>query len=127
MLPGNVRHCVHEISRVLKPNGRGWITFFLLNPESLHLIATAKSTLNLIYDIEEGSRTDNPNRMETAVAHKEELLLDLFKQSGMRAEISERGSWCGRPADYYQDIIKITKTSDHLPCPSSIHGTVAQA
>ena len=125
MFPSDVKHYIQEISPVLKPHGRGWVTFFLLNHESLHLIARGTSTLNLVYEIEEGSRTDNPNRIETAVAHQEERVLGLFRQGGIRPEISEYGSWCGRPAHYYQDVIKITKTSDDLPPTSTIHGTIA--
>jgi ubiquinone/menaquinone biosynthesis C-methylase UbiE len=109
MFPQDVDHYIREISRVLKPGGRGWITFFLLNQESLAAITEKRSTLNLIHEVEQGSRADNPDRFETAVAHSEELVLKMFSLHGIHPEVAEYGSWCGRQADYYQDIVKISR------------------
>jgi SAM-dependent methyltransferase len=108
MFPRDVDHYISEISRLLKPGGRGWITFFLLNQESLAAIAAARSTLNLIHEVEQGSRADNPDHLETAVAHPERAMLDMFAHHNIQAEVAEYGSWCGRQADYYQDIVKIS-------------------
>lgn len=110
MFPHDISHYIGEISRVLKPGARGWITFFLLNQESLASISAGRSTQNLIHQVEEGSRADNPDRLETAIGHLEQVVFAMFTQHGIRAEIAEYGSWCGRKADYYQDIVKITRT-----------------
>ena len=42
MLPADVEHYLLEIARVLKPTGRTLTTFFLLNEESLRLMAAGR-------------------------------------------------------------------------------------
>lgn len=107
MFPRDMDHYAAEIGRVLTAGGRGWITFFLLNKESIESIAAGHSSQNLVYDVEEGSRADNPRRFETAVGHREQGVLAMFGRHNIQAEIVEYGSWCGRPVNYYQDIVKI--------------------
>ena len=109
MFPRDVDHYISEVSRVLKPGGRGWITFFLLDEESLAAITAGLSKLNLIHDVGQCSRADNPNHLETAVAHPKQVVLGMFAHHDIQAEIAEYGSWCGRQADYYQDIVKISR------------------
>ncbi len=50
MLAPEVENYLSEIARMLKVGGRCFISFFLLNPESLELIAKGQSTLDLKYD-----------------------------------------------------------------------------
>jgi SAM-dependent methyltransferase len=108
MFSTDMEHYVDEIARVLKAPGSGLITFFLLNHESQLLIAEGKSTLNLVHAYENGTKASDPEGLETAVGHQEHFVLEMFERRGLKAEIAERGSWCGRDANYYQDIIKIT-------------------
>jgi SAM-dependent methyltransferase len=108
MFSTEMQHYVDQIARVLKPGAHGIITFLLLNPESKLLIAEGKSTIQLTYEYENSSRADNPDRLETAVGYEENFVLDMFGRRGLKAEVSERGSWCGRTAGYYQDIIRIS-------------------
>src|SRR4029077_1479385 len=108
MFSTDMQHYVDEIARVLKPGAKGLITFFLLNHETESLIAEGKSTLKMIHEYENGSKACDPERLETAVGHPEQFVLDMFERRGLKADIAERGSWCGRVGDYYQDIIKIT-------------------
>jgi SAM-dependent methyltransferase len=107
MFPADVEHYILEISRMLQAGARGWITFFLLNPESVRLIDAGKSSLSMLHNYECGSRADNPYRLETAISHQESLVLSLFAKYGIHAEIAEYGSWCGRRAAYYQDIVTV--------------------
>jgi SAM-dependent methyltransferase len=109
MFSPEMEHYADQIARVLKTGAHGMVTFFLLQPESESLIAQGKSTLNLIYEYENGSKADNNERLETAVGHQENLVLDMLERRGLKAEIVERGSWCGRVAKPYQDMIKITR------------------
>jgi ubiquinone/menaquinone biosynthesis C-methylase UbiE len=109
MFPDDVDHYIGEISRVLKPGGKGWVTFFLLNKDSEIAIADKTSTLDLAYEVEQGSRVDNPNRMESAIGHQEQLVRQMFAKHNIQADIAEYGSWCGRLAPAYQDVFKITK------------------
>jgi ubiquinone/menaquinone biosynthesis C-methylase UbiE len=109
MFPDDVDHYIGEISRVLKPGGKGWVTFFLLNKESETAIADKTSTIDLAYEVEQGSRADNPNRLESAIGHQEQLVRQMFAKHNIQADIAEYGSWCGRQAPSYQDVFKITK------------------
>jgi len=47
MFTPDMENYLKEISRVLKPGGRCFITYFLLNNESEKLIKTGKSSQNL--------------------------------------------------------------------------------
>ena len=51
MVAEEVEHYLSEIARVLKPGGRCLISFFLLNEESLGLIARGKSTIDLRHEL----------------------------------------------------------------------------
>jgi len=109
MFSTDMQHYVDEIARVLKRGGKGLITFFLLNPQSESLMAEGKSTLNMIYEYDNHSKACDPNGLETAVGHQEHFVLETFERRGIKADVTERGSWCGRAANYYQDIIRITR------------------
>jgi hypothetical protein len=109
MFAEDMRRYVSEISRVLKPGARGMISYFLLNSESEKLITEGKSTLNLVYETEDGCKADNPNRLETAVGHNEGHILNLYERLGIRAKVFY-GSWCGRTEFLsYQDIIVLER------------------
>jgi SAM-dependent methyltransferase len=119
MFSTDMQHYTDEIARVLKTGGRGLITFFLLNRESESLISEKKSTLNMIYEYENGSKSCDPDGLEMAVGHQEVFVLEMFARRGLKAEVAERGSWCGRVAghyqdtsDHYQDIIRVTKLTN---------------
>ena len=116
MYSADMLHYISEISRLLKPGGGGWVTFFLLNPESEALIAGRKSSVNLVFEAEDGCKADNADRMETAVGHQEALVLQAFQRRGIRVEI-KYGSWCGRAIEgeraneySYQDFVRLTRT-----------------
>ena len=109
MFPSDVDHYIGEISRVLKPGGKGWVTFFLLNKDSETAIADKTSTINLAYEVGQGSRADNPNRLESAIGHQEKLVHEMFAKHNLEADVTEYGSWCGRQGSAYQDAFKIVK------------------
>jgi SAM-dependent methyltransferase len=105
MLPDAVQNYVHEISRVLKPGGKSFISFFLLNDESHSLIAQSKSTLPLRHKLE-GCSVLDPEFPETTVGLPENFVRDLFEGSGLAINEIHYGSWCGRnKANFYQDIV----------------------
>jgi len=110
MLPSDLEHYLSEISRVTKPGGRCLLTFFVLNKESLALIAAGRSTQDFRHAVENW-RTTNPNNPEWAVAYPEEFARNLLSKHGWSiSEPLHYGSWCGR-AQYlsYQDIIIATR------------------
>ncbi len=103
-------HYISEVSRLLKPGGGGLVTFFLLNPESESLIAAGKSWPNLVYEAEHGSKAEDPDLLEIAIGHQEEFAVQAFRRCGMRLQVMEYGSWCGRVNDrYYQDFVRIKR------------------
>ena len=99
-----------EISRVLKPGGKSFITYFLLNEESEKLIEIGKSSQNLIHDID-GCITSNLDNPEEANGFKEKHIIKLHEDNGLTiSEPINYGSWCGRENFIdYQDIVIGTK------------------
>jgi len=105
MLERDMNHYFSEICRVLKQDGRCFITWFLLNNESKHLIESGHSTLQFSYPIERGLTTD-PRVPESAIAYEESDVLEIYKRNGISLiRPIFYGSWCGRK-EYlsYQDI-----------------------
>lgn len=112
MLPAEVERYMKEIVRVLKPDGRCLITFFLLDAESRRLIIAGKTHQPFSYD-ERGFWTTDRDIPETAVAYDEFLTRRLFEKFGLQiAEPIRYGSWSGR-LDFlsYQDIVVARKAT----------------
>jgi SAM-dependent methyltransferase len=116
MFSADVLHYISETSRLLKPGGGGLVSFFLLNRESEALIEGRKSTVNLVFETEDGSRADNADRLETAVGHQEAFVMEAFQRRGLTMEVNY-GSWCGRAIERgkangcpYQDFARLTRT-----------------
>jgi ubiquinone/menaquinone biosynthesis C-methylase UbiE len=105
MVPDAVRNYVNEISRVLKPGAKCFISFLLLNDESRGLIAQGKSTIRLTHDIGGYSVLD-PKFPETTVGLPEDFVRERFEKAGLAITRVHYGSWCGRNAsNFYQDIV----------------------
>lgn len=108
MFIGDIRHYVDEIARVLRPGGRGAISYFLLNEESEAAIAAGKADQLLVYEIEEGSRIDNQHRLETAIGIPESAAVEMYNRHGIDVRI-EHGSWTGRNSRLYQDMLFLSR------------------
>lgn len=95
MLPADAQNYLDEIARVLRPGGRGLLTFFLLNPEAEACLAAGRGHL----DFQPGGRYRlvNPELPETAVAHAEAEVRGWLAHSGLGlVEPMHYGNWCGR-------------------------------
>jgi SAM-dependent methyltransferase len=110
MLPGDVKHYLSEIARVLKPGGRCLITYFLLNAESSRMIDKKLGTINFEYHMGD-YRTINQDRPEDAMAYYEVFVRNLYRKHGLKImEPVRYGSWCGRETYLsFQDIIIAVK------------------
>lgn len=117
MLPQDMENYIREITRILKKGGRCFITFFLLNKESLQLVNTGESHLNFKCDFGK-YRTIDIDRPEAAVAYDEAFVLGLYEKYGLKSTQPIRyGSWCGRSnffiprslCSYSQDVILASK------------------
>jgi SAM-dependent methyltransferase len=105
MLPDAEHNYVSEISRVLKPGGKSFISFLLLNDESRRLIAQGKSTIPLTHELDGYSVLD-PEFPETTVGLPERFVRKCFEESGLAINAIHYGSWCGRTgASFYQDVV----------------------
>lgn len=109
LLPAETDNYMAETARVLRSGGRCWISFFLLNPESLAAIEGKRSTLDFRH-IRDGYRTVNPDRPENAVAYDQSTIESLFPKHGLELlRPPSLGSWPGRSAAGYQDSILAIK------------------
>ncbi|MEA2174987.1 MAG: hypothetical protein QOD00_2579 [Blastocatellia bacterium] len=98
-----------QVNRVLKRGGRCQITYFLLNDESLRLVATGRSTIDFkfAYDVYRIASQESP---EGAVAYNEQWIRDLYSSTGLQIRRLDYGSWCGRERYLsYQDLILAIK------------------
>jgi len=105
MLPDAVANYIKEIGRVLKPGGRSFISFFLLNDESVRLIEGGRGTIALIHR-RSGYSVLDPKFPETAVGLPQDFVMQCYQGSGLSIGSVHYGSWCGRcHAAFYQDIM----------------------
>jgi hypothetical protein len=99
-----VQNYINEIGRVLKPGGKSFISFLLLNDESRRLMAQGKSTTPLTNDLD-GYTVLDPEFPETAVRLPEHFVRKRFEESGLPINAIHYGFWSGRNGtDFYQDI-----------------------
>ena len=110
LLPAEIENYISETARVLRPGGRCWLTFFLLNKESTELIDAGKSTLPMTV-IRDRHRIINPEIPEAAVAIEETMVEKFFEKNKLKMKKPFMyGSWCGRSEGLgYQDGIVATK------------------
>jgi len=107
-----------EIARVLKPGGKCYGTYFLLNEESIKLNSDPEANLKVILQTEPGTPlldfkptdgkhwTVDKDCPGVAVAYQEDYIRDLNEKLGMKiCEPIISGSWCGRKAGWLQDVI----------------------
>jgi SAM-dependent methyltransferase len=108
MLPADVENYLGEITRVLKPGGRCFATFFLWNAEAAQLIAAGKARFQFQHEhgVYRVQQTEHP---EAAICYDEAYALRLFTKNQLRPTI-HYGDWSGR-VDYVdgQDIILAMK------------------
>lgn len=109
MLPDAVEHYVHEISRVLAPDGICVASYFLLNQDSRAGIDAGRSFMS--FCVEQSSR---PCRLhdaaipEAAVALDEAFVRQIHADAGLEIRDIRRGGWWSGLADD-QDVLTVAK------------------
>ncbi|HSK62683.1 MAG TPA: class I SAM-dependent methyltransferase [Pyrinomonadaceae bacterium] len=112
MIVAEVEHYMGEIARVLKTGGRCFISFFLLNEETLNLIAQGKNTYHLPYQVGP-TRVASREKPELAIGFDEDYVEQLYDKFGL--EIKRPiyyGAWSGRDEylSYQDQIFAFKKT-----------------
>jgi ubiquinone/menaquinone biosynthesis C-methylase UbiE len=113
LLPEDMENYLQEISRMLKPNGKCLITFFIINEESLRHIEKKQAIFS--FEFEKGiAKVEDITRPEAAVSYNEGAIRTLYKKYQLNIkEPIFYGSWCGRKEHLsFQDIIVAQKTTN---------------
>jgi len=96
MLPAEKEHYVDEIARVLKPGGRCFATYLLLNPEAWRLMEAGVSDTRFKHVIGPHAVVDM-KVPELSVGYDEEYVLDVYEQRGFGTDGGVYyGTWSGR-------------------------------
>jgi SAM-dependent methyltransferase len=121
MLPLEAENYLGEVARVLKTGGRCLVSYFLLNDESLSLIAAGRSSIDLRYELGP-ARSISPDQPERAIGYGENYVMQLFEKCGLAVKRPVAyGSWCGREKFYsYQDQIVAYKATTLEPNRPSV-------
>jgi SAM-dependent methyltransferase len=106
LFPDAMKNYFSEIGRVLRPGGRSFITYLLINPESRELMSEGKSRMNFNHELD-GCWTAYLDNPEAALAFDEASIRSLYLASPIRIEEFKYGKWCGRNDGYggFQDLI----------------------
>ena len=109
MLKHDMEHYMAQIARTLRPHARCFITFFLLNEESVGLMSSGSSSLDFRFR-RDGCWLDDEHLPEHAVSYEEVQVRGLYRELGLTIETIRYGAWSGR-AEYlsYQDVVIATK------------------
>jgi SAM-dependent methyltransferase len=107
MMPADVEHYVHEVARLLAPEGRCIASYFLLNDETRPGVDAGLSFMSFGVDHASGvCRLHDKFVPEAAVAFEETFVRRILQQAGLRIESVRRGRWWnGERHD--QDVLTI--------------------
>lgn len=110
VMPDEVENYLSEIARVLKPGGTCFITFFLLNEDSLNHVDKKLSSFSFSHRYGNYSIEDESAPLY-AVAYQENFIRNLYYKFGLKIKQPVYyGSWCGRKIFLdLQDIVIANK------------------
>jgi SAM-dependent methyltransferase len=110
MLPADMENYMGEVTRVLKPGGRCFITYFLLNAHSLKLMSQKDSSIEFKAGLP-GCRVKDTAEPEAAVAYEQDRIVQLYdKHQLVISEPVRYGRWSGFSDGLsYQDMIIATR------------------
>jgi SAM-dependent methyltransferase len=96
-----------EMARVLKPGGRCFASFYLLNDDTRRNIDAETSVFEFASAID-GCLVQDPDNPELAVAHDEDRIRELFGRCGLAIDQVLRGTWSLK-REQIQDILLATR------------------
>lgn len=109
---GEVRAYVRELARILRPGGRSFVTFFLIDEVARGLMAEGRARFR--FDVsgagpEYHVSADTPT---SAVAYDEGFVRSVFAEAGLAPlRPTLHGHWSGRVAEPFQDICLFGKAA----------------
>ena len=121
MRPDGVRNYLNEIKRLLKKEGRCFITYFLINETSTQLIQESNNIKIFLYGLKltvptfrcqfDGFYAEEEAVPEKIIAFDESMVRSLYSDAGLSISGNiHYGCWCGREQYLsYQDIIVAEK------------------
>ncbi len=106
LLPLDMENYIHEIARILKPEGQCLVTCFLRNKEAQRLIDAGKAPVTFPFRSKDYTY-NAPGRPEDAICFEESFFLDLFARYGLEpVGPLHYGNWCGREQFLsFQDVV----------------------
>jgi SAM-dependent methyltransferase len=116
MFPLDVPHYIEEMSRVLKPGGRLFLSLFLLDEKSRHALDSGRASVPFATPVA-GGLTAFPDRPEAAVACEGAFVLDELKSHRLALEGGiHHGRWRGGPGSSltHEDVLVAVRLSDRL-------------
>ena len=95
---------LREVFRVLKPGGRFFASFFVLDGYARRNINFGETVPRFAYEFEHGL-IESPDNPELAVAFDSEWLLHAFQSTGFEITAFHRGKWRRQKGPSYQDLV----------------------
>jgi len=125
MLPDDMENYLREVARVLRPDGKCLVTYFLLNEESRRLISEHKSSMSFEHRIGEHCYSEYSEIPEQAIAYDQSRVRALYDSSHLTIQDPIYfGNWCEREKTLlgeFQDIVVATRSRSLDPASDDPH------
>ncbi|MBK7408461.1 MAG: class I SAM-dependent methyltransferase [Saprospirales bacterium] len=111
MLPKEVDNYLKEIQRVLKPGGKCYATFFILNAASISLMAE-QPDFQFRHDHGHYRLFDEKVKAANVAFEEDYLIRELLNANQLKAVETHYGYWCGRnkeACEDFQDFVLVEK------------------
>lgn len=115
MLPDEIGNYASEISRVLKPGGRCFISLFLFDGEAEEAVAKGTTIFDFCHPIGPCLAFDH-ERPSEGIACRKQWFVDVLDRSGFDIDTVELGNWRKvRSHKIKQDYIVARKRNSRIP------------